>query len=224
MASRSFRGFTRIELLVVVIVLVTFGGALTPVMLNAKAKAMRIHCVCRLKNVGLAHRIFATDNEDLFMWQGALASETNRNNFPDLSGLSAGEQVVRIYRSLSNELSTPMIIACPSDVRKPVRDWSKVTTNTVSYFVGLSAAESLPQSFMAGDRNLVLDGKELTGRVELKSGAAVEWSKNVHRFQGTVAMGDGSVQQLHSGKGSPLPRLKEALQNTGVENNVLLIP
>jgi prepilin-type processing-associated H-X9-DG protein len=211
-----------IELLIVVVGLAILAALGIAALSEAKDKAMNIHCVCRLKNIGLAQRIFATDNEDLFPWERAVASETNRNNFPDLTGLTAGDQVVRIYRTLSNELTTPKIIACSADSRKPAKDWVKVTTNSVSYFVGLSARESLPQAFMAGDRNLLLNGKDLTGRVELKSGAPVEWSKKVHRFQGNVAMGDGSVQQLSSG--NRVQNLQEALNNTGVENNVFLIP
>jgi type II secretory pathway pseudopilin PulG len=213
-----------IEILAIVAVLALLAVALLPALSNAKAKAMRIHCVCRLKNVGLAQRIFATDNEDLFPWERSLANATNQINFPDLTGLSAGEQVVRIYRSLSNELSVPKIIACPADVRKSAPDWQTLTTNNISYFVGVSARESLPQTFMAGDRNLLLDGNELIGRVELTNGAPLAWSKEIHRLQGSVTMGDGSVQQLSSGNGLNLRSLRDALRNTRVERNTLLIP
>lgn len=213
-----------VEMLVVVVVIAVLAGALLPALSNAKAKAMRIHCNGYLENVGLANRIFATDNGELFPWERSRAEATNRMNFPDLTGLSAGDQVVRIYKSLSNELSTPIIIACPADERGHAKDWRTLTTNNISYFVGLSARKSLPQTFMAGDRNLVLGGKELTGRVELKSGDPLGWDKNIHRYQGNVAMGDGSVQQLSSGKLTSGGRLKEALHNTGVETNVLLIP
>src|SRR4051794_35497636 len=211
MRRRFVGAFTMVELLVVVVVVAILVVALLPALSNAKAKAMRIHCVGRLKNVGLAQRIFATDNGELFPWERSLAEVTNRTNFPDLTGLSAGDQVVRIYRSLSNELSTPIIIACPADMRATADDWRKVTTNTISYFVGLSARESLPQTFMAGDRNLVLNGKELIGRVELPSAAPVAWDQNVHRFQGQIAMGDGSVRQLSSGKRLSYGSLNEAL-------------
>src|ERR1044071_4345509 len=161
MARAVIRAFTMIELLVVVVVIAILIGALLPALSKAKEKAMQIHCVGHLKNVGLAQRIFATDNADLFPWERALADATNRINFPDLTGLSAEDQVVRIYRCLSNELSTPRIIACPADLRKAADfdQWRNVTMNNISYFVGLSARESLPQTFMAGDRNLVLDGK-----------------------------------------------------------------
>ena len=99
---------------------------------------------------------------------------------------------------------------CSADVRKPARDWQNVTTNNISYFVGASARESLPQSFLAGDRNVTLNGNRLSRRVELTNGAPVAWDEKIHRSQGTVALGDGSVQQLSSG------RLREALENTGV--------
>ena len=225
MGRRRNAGFTRVELLVVIVVgVVVLGGTLWPAFSNAKAKAKRISCVCRLKNVGLAHRIFATDNAELFPWERSLADATNRMNFPDLRGLSAGDQVVRIYQSLSNELSTPRILTCAADMRKPARDWGTLTTNNVSYFVGLSARESLPQTLMAGDRNLVLNGNRLAGRVELKGGAGVTWGEDIHRFQGSVAMGDGSVQQLSSRAGTSGGRLKAALDNTGVETNIFLIP
>jgi prepilin-type N-terminal cleavage/methylation domain-containing protein len=218
------RAFTIVELLVVIVVVAIVVAVLMPALSDAKAKARRITCNGLLKNVGLANRIFATDNGDLFPWERALADETNRINFPELSGLAPGEQVVRVYLTLSNELSTPRIIVCPADVRERVEDWPKLTTNSVSYFVGLSARETLPQSFMAGDRNLVLDGQELSGRVELKSGAPLQWGKDIHRLQGEIALGDGSVRGLSSGKRLSFGSLKEALENTGVETNVLVVP
>jgi prepilin-type N-terminal cleavage/methylation domain-containing protein len=90
MGPRRIRAFTAIELLVVIAVVVILAAALLPAVLKAKAKAMRIHCVCRLKNVGLAQRIFATDNGELFPWERALADGTNRINFPDLTGYLPG--------------------------------------------------------------------------------------------------------------------------------------
>src|SRR5688572_5910359 len=144
MGKRSDRAFTMVELLVIVVVVAILAAMLMSSLSKAKAKAQRISCVGRLKNVGLANRIFATDNAELFPWERSSARETNRINFPDLTGLSPGEQVVRIYQTLSNELSTPRIPVCPADVRKWAENWEKLTTNNISYFVGLSARESLP--------------------------------------------------------------------------------
>jgi type II secretory pathway pseudopilin PulG len=210
--------FTRLELLVVTVVMTTVVGLLLPALTNAKAKAKRICCVGQLKNIGLSHRIFATDNNGLFPWEKQRAPVTNQFNFPDLSKLTAGEQVVRIFQSLSNELSTPKIIVCPSDIRKEASNWQQLTINNISYFLGTSAEESFPQSFLSGDRNLTINGQRITGRVDVTEKSLAAWDKTMHKNQGTAAMGDGSVQQLSS------LRLREQLRNTGVATNTFIFP
>lgn len=214
-----FRAFTVIELLVILAILALILAVLVPAIAKAKAKADRISCVGHLKNIGLANRIFATDNNDLFPWEKKRAPTTNQHSFPDLSNLTASEQVNRIFRTLSNELFTPKIIACPADKRKPAATWDDLTTNNIGYFLGTSSEEGYPQSLMAGDRNLVIDGQRAFGLVQLTAETKiVEWDGTIHKFQGNVAMGDGSVQQFSSA------RFREQLKNTGITNNVLAFP
>ena len=208
-------GFTLIELLVVVVVMAILVGMLLPALMNSRVVKKRIHCINNLKQVGLSYRIFAMDNEDRFPFQVS----TNQGGTKEYQTdpLSA----FRHFRAMSNELSAPKVLVCPQD-----RDRTAATSfesgfgNTnVSYFVGLQARETMRQSILSGDRNLVVDGKRVeTGLLMLNKSSVVTWDKDMHRHAGNVAFSDGSVQQL------TLPRLAEALKFSHLESSRLLIP
>lgn len=219
LTSFQLRAFSLVELLAILTVVGILLAVLIPSIAKARAKAARISCIGRLKNIGLSNRIFATDNNDLFPWHADRAPATNRHKFPDLSNLTAGDQLIRIFRSLSNDLNTPIIIAWPADTRKPADRWQELSTSNISYFLGTSSEETYPQSFMAGDRNLVIEGQRASGTVRLTAETKnVEWDGTTHKFQGNAAMGDGSVQQMNT------TRLRESLKNTGLTTNILIFP
>lgn len=68
------RALTLVEVLVIIVVLFVLVGMLLPVVNRPPGvKATRIKCVNNLKNVGLAFRIFATDNNDRFPMQLGIA-------------------------------------------------------------------------------------------------------------------------------------------------------
>lgn len=54
--------------------------------------------------------------------------------------------------------------------------------------------------------------------MELTTNTALGWTGEIHKFQGNVAMGDGSVQQFSA------PRLNEALTRSGLSVNRLAVP
>lgn len=62
------RGFTLVELLVVVGILAVLAAILFPVFARAREKARAAQCTSNLKQLGLAIEMYSADYDDLFPW------------------------------------------------------------------------------------------------------------------------------------------------------------
>src|SRR5690349_8253126 len=105
----SIGGLTVIEMLIIVAVLSLLAAIFVPQMHRHHASPCRINCTNNLKQIGLAFRTWALDNNDQFPFQ---VSATNGGTM-ELTG--SGIASVH-FQVMSNELSTPKILLCPADI------------------------------------------------------------------------------------------------------------
>jgi hypothetical protein len=200
-------GLSILEVFLVVATLALLAALFIPAGLSAKAKARRIACVCHLKQVGLAYRLWSGDHGDQFPFASTNAEST--------LAFANSPQVFRHYAIMSNELNTPNLLVCPTD-RKRIKaaDFAKLSNTNLSYFVGLDAREDSPNSLLSGDRNIV-GGTTGNGilRVFTPAPSNVGWTTELHNQAGNIGLGDGSAQQMTS---STLGRHLASLTNASV--------
>ncbi len=171
----------------------------------------RISCVNNLKQVGLAFRIYANDNGDLYPTQ-----------VPDelggaMDSVERGD-ITRVFLVLSNELSVPKTVICGADTRIAATNWNVLAPTNISYFVGLDAVDTKPNMVLSGDRNLALNGQLLTGIVSLATNSPLTWTSELHQKAGNIGLADGSVQQVTA------KLLLQQLADSGDATNRVLFP
>ena len=188
---KNNNALTITEVLVVVATLCLLAAVVLADVNDPHARAQKINCVNNLKQIGLAYRIWAGDNNDKY--PAAVPARLGGARESALAG-----DVAAIFLVMSNELSTPKILICPADTtHKPAtRFTADFDKSHVSYFAGVDAAENHPSRWLSGDSNLSVDGTPApSGLLKLSSSSTVAWTAERHVNQGNLGLADGSVQQ-----------------------------
>jgi len=231
------------EALIVLAVLMVFAAFFLPSLANRPIRAPRIQCVNNLKQIGLATRVWEEDNNDKYPMAvyatngGAYDfihhAETNAAPLtPTPSQIGTPPYQGRVFQVMSNELSTPKVLVCPSDsfhTRAATNFWTAgqgsgdFDLTKVSFFIGADANESDPQMVLFGDQNIGLQAKAgpnipgatrftspmvvTSGAIGWNANAGWAWTVDTHNKLGNLALADGSVQQVS------ITGLKNAMQN-----------
>ena len=191
------QGFTLVELLLTIGIVGILAGLLCATLPAALKKTRTHKCSTNLHSFGMALIGFA-DDHDGKLRLGALSPPNSK-----LAGLS-------------NYLSTPQILLCPTDnrlitpgvnggpdkLRVTATKFSGLQNSNVSYFYS-GPPEFGSRAVLAGDRNLCFSGFPApTGLINppnvsytiSQSDSYFGWNRFLHELKGNVAMGDGSVQ------------------------------
>jgi hypothetical protein len=195
-STRGNRALTQTEVLCVIVGVLLLAAIALPFLAKQKANSAGGTCVYNLKQVGLAFRVWANDNDDTFPY-----------NTTNCLAYTNETKAWLHYYVMSNECGYARILTCPQDTQRVsnrVHDFSmgpmgllSKTNRAVSYFVGLDADETLPLVVLSGDRNLIAPTNFLAGPVlSLATNTPFLWGRDLHTNRGNIALSDGSVHNF----------------------------
>ena len=163
----SPKAFTLIELLVVIAIIAILAALLLPALAKAKKAARRTQCINNLKQTGLSFKVWEGDHGDKYPTAVSTAKWGAMECIYSQQGGSApaGYGVTNVFCVMSNELSTPKNLYCPSDISAAspmssstvmgvATNWSGFGPGNLSYFVEGNASDKYPKMMLIGDRNI----------------------------------------------------------------------
>ena len=218
-AGRDAQAFSRLELAAALGALGLLALLVLPALANQRERSARVLCVNNLRLAGQALQQWGTEHGGRVPWR-TLYCEGGTQTIgtcppgtspPVWNGLQ--NNVWFQWSWISNELSTPKILACPSDAqRRLASNWgvhpsggfrnATYQNNAVSYLLGLDVFPEHPDGLLAGDRNVRFSrvsagcSSGISPARELARGDGI--GGGLHVEAGNFLFTDGRVEELSS--------------------------
>lgn len=213
-SSRRRRALTLLELLTVISIIGILAAMLMPALEGGMARAKRVWCENNLRQLGIGFHLFMHDHNGKFPMQvptrdgGAQEFVQNGYRIPGAFYFS-----YRQFAPLSNELVMPAILVCKEEkIRAPAANFASIQNSNLSYFVGVNADFSQPDTVLAGDRNLASNPSPSPTILHPASGASFWWTSELHRWKGNVLFADDHVEEWNN---HPFPAFKRDPDHAG---------
>ncbi len=195
--------FSRVELLAVSAALFLIALVVAPAFASNKTDAERLVCFNNLRQIGRAVQMWAGDHNQNPPWR-TLDTE---GGLKPVSGTRPGNAWFD-YAFMSNQLVTPRILACPSDVGTlKVMTFGDFTSrsnrgNALSYVIGMESVGDAPRSLVSGDRNLNVGPaagcsaniNNVNSITTFNGVSSTRWTNSIHGEFGHLLLVDGSVE------------------------------
>ena len=198
--------FARLELAALVVMLALLGLLALPLLAATRADSDRAGCFNNLRLLGRAITAWGDDRDGLPPWITYVSRGGTR---PD-TGFKAGAAWYE-FTTLSNELVTPRLLACPADTGvKVASEFSNLggrgymatgmRSLATSYFINMDNLGRSPLMAVGGDRNVrsagitsCSQGVNNADFINLTVPSPVFWTNAVHGWLGHTVRTDGSV-------------------------------
>ena len=195
--SQARHGFTLLELLTAVAVIMILAALLLPALQSGYGKAKRVACGGNLKQIGVALHAWAHDHNDLFPMQVS----TNQQGTLEVAQQTRLNRDVsftfRHFQAVSNELSVAKVLVCPADRKRTnANSFASLQNENVSYWINPDARFGRSDSPVAGDRNMRTTGSSAWTFLQLSASDGIEFTAELHGYRGNILFGDAHIDDL----------------------------
>ena len=203
--DRCRRGFTLLELLVVMAIIAILVSLLFSVITRAAIRARQAWCSSNLRQIGVGLTLFSDAHGGRYPWQLSV-SEGGSAEY-NLQGMIHGGTFLRstaAFLVASNDLSSPRIVSCPGTRSPWAPSWNQLRPANLNYAVHLRAEPGHAESVLAVDDNLSAPAVP-AGQSRRATNELMSWTAERHADRGTALYADTHVAVTRNVRVLPPP-------------------